>query len=315
MSFAVPVAPLAPFLGASLDLGSNNFRLLIAELHHSRVVPIYEKKVSLRIGAQLDSCGNILATCYSKMLDCILHFKASLEQYKVEKKFVSVVATHVFREAPNALDIIRKLEAVLHYPIKVLTGEQEAQLVFKGVIQSLPKSNEKRLVIDIGGGSTECVIGKGLVPDYLCSMKMGCVSWTHRYFDLVHLTTQAFKLAEKKAFEQLQPYRQRLMNQSWDKVYASSGTLRIVLEVLADCSMNHEYVSLVELNRLHALLLEHRSLFNFTKLCRHSVDELSVLPGGVILLITLMKTLGIEEISPSQGALQLGVLYDLGLFN
>jgi exopolyphosphatase / guanosine-5'-triphosphate,3'-diphosphate pyrophosphatase len=303
------MSPVIPLM-AALDLGSNNFRLLIAQMHHNKIVPLYEAKETLRIGAAVDEQGNILPEIFSEMVDCLRGFKEIIQSYQVEVSAVAIVATHVFRHAPNSSVILPKLERILGYPIRVLSGEEEAWLVFKGVTHSLPPSDEKRFVVDIGGGSTECIVGRGYIPEYSCSMKMGCVSWTKRFFDVSDLSSQSFEMAEQAALEQLQHVQEALLKQSWDVVYASAGTLRIVMEVLSGLGFSQKRLLISELCELKEKLIEHRCL-SFVCGEKHSLNQLSVLPGGVALLMALMKAFNVEEIFPSEGALQLGVLYDL----
>ena len=173
-------APPAPATLAVVDLGSNSFRLEIGRVEGDQIYRLDTWRETLRIGAAIDTGGRLTPEARKATLACLARFAERLRG--LHPSAVRVVATNTFRVATNAAKFLPRAERVLGYPIDVITGHEEARLIYMGVAHVLPPSDEPRLVIDIGGGSTEFVIGRGLAPERLESLKIGCVGVSQRFF-------------------------------------------------------------------------------------------------------------------------------------
>src|SRR6185436_11327751 len=182
---------------AVVDLGSNSFRLEIGRVEGDQIFRLDTWRETIRFGAGIDEKGRLTLAARRAALECLERFRERLSG--LHPSAVRAVATNTFRVARNAADFLPQAEAALGFPIDIIGGHEEARLIYLGVAHVLPKSDEPRLVIDIGGGSTEFIIGRGLTPQRLESLKLGCVSASQRYFADGNLRAEAFRAAETDA--------------------------------------------------------------------------------------------------------------------
>lgn len=215
---------------ASVDLGSNSFRLQICENNNGQLKVIDSFKQMVRFAAGLDEQKNLSAASQEQALDCLAKFGERLRGFRPEQ--VRAVATNTFRVAKNIADFLPKAEAALGFPIEIIAGREEARLIYTGVIHTLPPGGGKMLVIDIGGGSTEFVIGSTLNPDITESLPLGCVTYSLRFFQN-KITAKDFQSAISAARNEIQRISKNMRREGWDFAVGTSGSAKSIRDVLA----------------------------------------------------------------------------------
>jgi exopolyphosphatase/guanosine-5'-triphosphate,3'-diphosphate pyrophosphatase len=302
----VPTAPAT--LLAVVDLGSNSFRLEIGRVEGDQIYRLDTWRETLRFGAGLDPQGRIRATAKKAALECLARFRERLTG--LHPSAVRAVATNTFRVAKNAREFLPQAERALGFPIDVIGGHEEARLIYLGVAHELPPSPEARLVVDIGGGSTEFIIGRGLEPERLESLKIGCVGLTQRFFPEGLVTAEAFAGAETAARVEIEAIAREFGPAHWREAYASSGTAAALAEILEQNGFSGGGITPVGLLRLKQRMLAARHI---ARLSLHALkpERAPVLAGGLAIMTAAVAELSIERIDPVGGALRLGVLYDL----
>jgi exopolyphosphatase/guanosine-5'-triphosphate,3'-diphosphate pyrophosphatase len=211
---------------AAVDLGSNSFRLEIGRFDHGRIHRIEYLKETVRQGNGLDADRNLSVEAMQRGWDCLGRFGERLAGFKKDQ--VRAVATQTLREAVNREDFLKRGQKILGFPIDVIAGREEARLIYQGVVHLLPQSDERRLVIDIGGRSTEMVLGKGLDALKMESYGVGSVGWSMKYFPDGQFNARAFELAEIAAKAVLDESVTTYRSLAWDAAYGSSGTIGAV---------------------------------------------------------------------------------------
>jgi exopolyphosphatase/guanosine-5'-triphosphate,3'-diphosphate pyrophosphatase len=296
---------------AAVDLGSNSFRLQVGRVVDDQIYPLDTLKELVRLASGLTREKLLDEPAQQRALETLGRFGERLRGFQPEA--VRVVATNTLRVAKNAKVFIPQAESALGFPIEVIGGREEARLIYIGAAHALPSSRHKRLVIDIGGGSTEFIIGKQLDPLVMESLFMGCVSYTLRFFPDGRVDKKRFYEAEVSAARELQTIAQDYRRVGWTEVAASSGTARAIADLLEFNKLNPDGRSGITregLSRLRALLIRAGSAAEL-KLAGLRTDRLPVFPGGIAIMSAIFSELGIEHMTYSEGALRLGVLYDL----
>ena len=220
------------------------------------------------------------------------------------------VGTNTLRVAKNAAAFLKQAEAALGFPIEVVAGREEARLIYVGVAHSLPLSKDKRLVVDIGGGSTEFIIGRGLKPLRLDSLYMGCVSYSLKYFPDGKVTKGAMKQAELAARNELQTMVAGFSKGQWQEAVGSSGSARALSEILQLNGYSESGITPDGLERLRSALIKAGDVERLD-LAGLSSDRLPVLPGGLAIMSAALSELGIESMRVASGSMRQGILYDL----
>ena len=300
---------------AAVDLGSNSFRLQIGRVVDDQIYSLDTLKEPVRLASGLTPEKKLDTVAQQRALAALSRFGERLRGFQSDA--VRAVATNTLRVAKNAREFIPLAEAALGFPIEIIGGREEARLIYLGAAHALPAARHKRLVIDIGGGSTEFIIGKKLEPLLLESLFMGCVSYTVRFFPDGKVDKKRFGEAEVAAAREIQTIAQEYRHFGWTEVVASSGTARAIADLLECNGLNPEGVSGITregVSRLRALIIRAGSA-EALKLAGLRTDRLPVFPGGVAIMSAIFAELGIERMTYSEGALRLGVLYDqLGRF-
>jgi len=293
---------------AVVDLGSNSFRLEIGRVEGGQIYRQDTWRETLRFGAGLDDEGHLTATAIDAALQCLARFRERLSG--VHPSAVRAVGTNTFRVAKNAREFLRQAERALGVPIDVIGGHEEARLIYLGVAHVLPPSTAPRLVIDIGGGSTEFIIGRGLEPERLESLKIGCVGLTQRFFPNGKVTAASMDDAETAARVEVEAIAGEFGPTHWRDAYASSGTAAALAEILEQNGFSAGGITPAGLDRLRKRLIVagHAS-----RLQLHAVkaERVPVLAGGLAIMSAAVAELRVRRIDPVGGALRLGVLYDL----
>jgi exopolyphosphatase/guanosine-5'-triphosphate,3'-diphosphate pyrophosphatase len=293
---------------AVVDLGSNSFRLEIGRVEGDQIYRLDTWRETLRFGAGLDREGRINSSAMKAALECLARFRERLAG--LHPSAVRAVATNTFRVAKNAREFLPQAERALGFPIDVIGGHEEARLIYLGVAHELPRSIEPRLVVDIGGGSTEFIIGRGLEPERLESLKIGCVGMTQRFFPEGRLSAEAFDAAETAARVEIEAIAREFSPGHWREAYASSGTAAALAEILEQNGFSGGGITRPGLARLKKRMLAARQI---ARLSLHALkpERAPVLAGGLAIMTAAVDELKIERIDPVGGALRLGVLYDL----
>ena len=293
---------------AAVDLGSNSFRLEIGRLEHGQINRTEYLKETVRQGNGLDADRNLTADAMQRGWDCLARFGERLAGFK--KSQVRAVATQTLREARNRDEFLARADKILGFPIDVIPGREEARLIYQGVAHALPQSNERRLVVDIGGRSTEMIVGTGLEAQTLESYRVGSVAWSMKYFAEGKFSAGAFELAEIAAKAVLEDAANTYHADNWDVAYGSSGTIGAVADVLAAAGFAPGMVTRQGLDGLVDRLIKAQSADRL-KIDGMKEDRRAVIGGGVSVLLAVFDLLGIKQMHAAVGSLRHGVLYDL----
>jgi len=293
---------------AVVDLGSNSFRLEIGRVEGDQIYRLDTWRETLRFGAGLDAHARIKPSAIKAALGCLARFRERLSG--LHPSAVRAVATNTFRVAKNADEFHPLAERTLGFPIDVIGGHEEARLIYLGVAHELPVSSERRLVIDIGGGSTELIIGRGLDPERLESLKIGCVDMTQRFFADGEISAAALDAAETAARVEIEAVAREFGPGHWRDAYASSGTAAALADILEKNGFSADGITPAGLARLRKRLLAAGHIGRL-KLDALKPERAPVLAGGFAIMAAAVAELKVTRIHPVGGALRLGVLYDL----
>ncbi len=292
---------------AAIDIGSNSFRLEVGQMLGGHYRRIDYLKETVRLGAGLDGHGLLTDEASERGLACLLRFAQRLQGLPAAQ--VRAVATQTLREARNRDDFLLRAQAALGQPIEVISGREEARLIYAGVAHLQP-SPVPRLVIDIGGRSTEMILGLGAVPLQAESFAVGCVSLTLQHFPEGRLTAAAFRAAQVAAGAELEEALEPFAPQHWREALGSSGTGGAVSQVLATNAIDK---GLITPDGLRWLIERSVRAGHIDRLELPGLkdDRRAVFAGGLALLYTLVAQFGIEALQPARGALRQGVIIDL----
>lgn len=293
---------------AAVDLGSNSFHCQIARVVGDQIYPLDALREPVRLGAGLTLDKRIEEETAERALACLKRFGERLRGF--DRRTVRAIGTNTLRVAKNAATFLKKAEAALGFPIEVVAGREEARLIYIGVAHELPASREKRLVVDIGGGSTEFIIGAHHRPLRLESLFMGCISYTLRFFPDGKLTKGGMKQAELAARGELQHMAAQFARGNWQQAVGSSGTIRAISEILRRYGVEEEGITPEGLDWLRSYLVKAGDLER-VELDGLRRDRVPVLPGGVAILNAAFSELDIGHMVPANGAMRQGILYDL----
>lgn len=300
------------YLLAAVDLGSNSFRLSIGRVVQNngkaQIYAVDRLKESVQLTAGLDAHQILDEPAIERALAVLKRYGERLHGFHPNR--VRAVATNTFRVARNVADILPRAEAALGFPIEVVSGAEEARLIYSGVANELAPSSHRRLVIDIGGGSTEVILGRGHEPIHLASLNMGCASFSRRFFPEGRITAQRMEQALLAARGELQGIARLYRKTGWKQAYGSSGTAKGLLAILAEGGMSTKGITLEGMEKLKTKLIKDG------KVIMHNLPGIKatrapVLPGGLAIMMAAFQELKIDLMLPGEGALRVGVLYDL----
>jgi exopolyphosphatase/guanosine-5'-triphosphate,3'-diphosphate pyrophosphatase len=292
---------------AAVDMGSNSFRLEIGQLQHGRYRRVDYLKETVRLGAGLDAEGRLGEDAVQRGLACLRRFATRLAGYDAMQ--VRAVATQTLREARNRDAFLQRAQAALGYPIEVISGREEARLIYAGVAHLQP-SDESRLVIDIGGRSTELILGSGRVPTAAESFRVGCVSLSMRFFTGGRITEADLRAAQVAAGAELEEALQPFAPSRWQQALGSSGTAGAVSQVLLAAGITDGRITPAGLRWCMERCIEAGHIDKL-QLPGLKPERRAVLPGGLAILYTLAANFNISTLWPAKGALRQGVLIDL----
>ncbi len=293
---------------AVVDLGSNSFRLEIGRVEGDQIFRLDTWRETIRFGAGMDSRGRLTQAARATALACLARFRERLSG--LHPSAVRAVATNTFRVATNAATFHPQAEAALGFRIDVIGGHEEARLIYLGVAHVLPASTAQRLVIDIGGGSTEFIIGTGFAPERLESLKLGCVSMSLRFFADGSLRADAFAAAETHARAEIEAIAREFGRAHWQEAYASSGSALALAAILEGNGLSAGGITPDGLARLRRQMISAGRLSRL-RLAGLKPERVPVLAGAFAIMSAALTELKVPRINPVGGALRLGVLYDL----
>lgn len=292
---------------AAIDLGSNSFHLIIAKTEHEEMRPVEVLAEKVQLGAGLEN-DRLSQEAIDRGLDCLSRFAQLLGS--VEPQRIRVVGTNALRQAENRLDFTLPAREILGTRVDVIYGREEARLVYLGVAHTLADDAHSRLVIDIGGGSTEFIIGQRFEPQKLESLQMGCVSFSRDFFPDAGISAANYRRAYDRARVETSHIRYRYSAEHWAECVGSSGTLNAIESIVVLNGWSDSGITRKALSELQSKLLtfEH---FDQIKLDGLTESRRNVIVAGVAITSALFDILGIEQMRASKGALREGVIYDL----
>ncbi len=293
-------------LYAAVDLGSNSFHMVIARLTEGRMQIIDCIKERVRLAEGMDGQRRMSPEAMARGLDCLALFAERLTNIKPDQ--IRIAGTYTLRRASNARDFVREAAKVLNHPIEIISGQEEARLIYQGVAHTQHIEGQV-LVVDIGGGSTELIIGEGFEHKALTSRKMGCVSFTQSFFGNGKLGEKAFNAAVLEAQHQLAPIINQYRKLGWQSCLGSSGSIRTVRDVLQGEEWTDGAITLAGLERLKEEMLKHKRVDQL-KLAGLTEERQGVFAAAVAILLGLFTSLPIERMEYSDGALREGLLYE-----
>ncbi len=293
---------------AAIDLGSNSFHLVVAEPRDGHFKVLDRMREVTRIAAGMDADNQLTEAAMGRALACMARFGERVRH--LPHKSVRAVGTNALRRARNSQAFLRLAEAALGHPIDVVSGIEEARLIYLGVSHGLAEENGLRLVMDIGGGSTELIIGQRFEPIAMESLHMGCVSMTERYFGDGRIDAKRLRAAEIAARQEFEPIEEAFRAQGWQSAIGASGSLLALSDALTLHGWSDDGITRAGLYKLRTELI---GLGHINQLARFGVreDRCPVFPGGFVIALGAFEELGISRLRVSDSALREGVLYDL----
>jgi exopolyphosphatase/guanosine-5'-triphosphate,3'-diphosphate pyrophosphatase len=266
---------------AAVDLGSNSFHLLVARLDHGQLHVLDRLQEMVRLAAGLGEQGQLEKATMNRALECLARFGERLRGIPTAN--VRAVATATLRRAQNGSTFLQRASRMLGHRIEVISGPEEARLIYQGVAHDLPRHDEQRLLIDVGGGSTEVILGQGPRAQLMESLHIGCVSLSLSHFPDGRITPKRWRRAETAARLEFKPIEAQFRTRGWEVAYGSSGTIRTVEAALKGLGLEPGL----------------------------SLERAPVFPGGLAILAAAFRALGLKHLAVTDGALREGLLYDL----
>lgn len=293
---------------AAIDLGSNSFHMIVCKLEKGKLRTIDRLKEMVRLASGLDDEKNLTAETQKKALACLQRFGQRIENFPPGS--VRIVGTNTLRTAKNSQEFISKAEQALGHPIDIIAGIEEARLIYQGVANTLGSNANSRFVMDIGGGSTEYIIGVNDLAHTKESLHMGCVTVSNKFFPDGIISKKAFKKAVLFAQQKLDPFQRVYNSRRWDEAIGASGSLRSIHKVLIATKWSQYGITKEGLDKLVSHITQHDHISELD-LPELSEERLPVFLGGLAILYATFLKLDIEQMTVSDGALREGLVHDL----
>jgi exopolyphosphatase/guanosine-5'-triphosphate,3'-diphosphate pyrophosphatase len=293
---------------AAVDLGSNSFHMLVARSQHGEPSIVDRLREMVRLASGLDDQGFLDAPSQERALACLRRFGQRLRDMRADQ--VRVVGTNTLRRARNGDAFLAKAEEALGHPVEVISGIEEARLIYLGVSHHTDSTDGANLVIDIGGGSTELIIGEGHEPQHLESLYVGCVGVSRAHFDDGKLSAKRFERARLAVRLELRPVAATFRRRGWKRALGSSGTVRAASDIAQELKLAENGLSLGAVEKIIEELIKARRVEDL-RLPGLGAERAPVFAGGVAILAEVMAALKVERLGVSTGALREGLLYDM----
>ena len=293
---------------AAVDLGSNSFHMVVARAQHGQLAIVDRLREMVRLASGLTSGGHLDTESQDRALACLRRFGQRIRDMHAAQ--VRVVGTNTLRRARNADAFLGAAEDALGHPVEVISGMEEARLVYLGVSHHVDGASGLNLVVDIGGGSTELIIGEGYEPRELESLSLGCVGLSQQFFDSGRVGPKRFQRARLAASQELRPVAASFRRLGWNLAVGSSGTIRAAQSVIAGLGLEDDGITVEALEEVIARMIEARHVDKLA-LPELGPDRAPVFAGGISILVEFMREFRIERLAVSDGALREGLLYDM----
>lgn len=293
---------------AAIDMGSNSFHMVIARTESGEIRPVQKMAEKVMMATGLGPDNRLDEDSINRGLDCLRRFAQCLDG--VELKKVRCVGTNTLRKAANGSAFLREARKILNCPVEVVAGREEARLIYLGVSHSLAAQEGNRLVFDIGGGSTEFIVGRHFEPLLTESLHLGCVSYRELFFPNRKITERGFKKAVIRARIEIATIEQAYRQQGWDNVVGASGTVKAIKNALIENGWYDDGITLEGLYKLREKALSFSTLDDID-IAGIKADRRSVLPSGLAIITAIFEQLGVDKVRFSDGAMREGILYDL----
>ncbi len=293
---------------AAVDLGSNSFHLIVATTTNGHFKVIDRVREMVRLAAGLDPDNSLSDEAMARATGCLQRFGERIREF--EPGAVRVVGTNTLRRARNGTTFRSQAEAALGHTIDVISGLEEARLIYLGVSHGLEDESDSRLVIDIGGGSTELILGRHFEPIVMESLHMGCVGMSAAQFANGDITARSMQIAELRALQELEPIEASYRKHGWQSVIGASGTNIAIRDVIVANGWSKDGITRASLEQLRSVMIAAGHIDKLS-LPGLSDERRPVFPGGVAILLGIFHVLGIEHMRVSPSALREGLLYDL----
>lgn len=293
---------------AAVDLGSNSFHMIVTQIREGELHVLDHLREMVRLSSGLDTRGQLSVAAQKRALACLARFGQRLRS--LPRGAVRAVGTHTLRQAKNARAFLLTARKALGHPIDVIGGHEEARLIFVGASHGLPPIQGRRLVIDIGGGSTECMLGTGFEATHMESLEIGCVSLTRRFFANGAIAKRNFARAEIAAALEFQNVAPAFRALGWEAAAGASGTVNAVAQILRANGWSSGDITRAGLTELRTALIAARRASRL-KLAGLRPERADILAGGAAILMAAFDGLGLNALRPAVGALREGLLYDL----
>jgi exopolyphosphatase/guanosine-5'-triphosphate,3'-diphosphate pyrophosphatase len=299
---------VVPDVLAAVDLGSNSFHMVVARYSHGQLVILDRLREMVRLAAGLGDSGRLDDAATERALRCLERFGQRLRAVRADS--VRVVGTNALRHAKRKRWFLERARAALGHPIEIISGLEEARLIYSGVAHTSPMSPDKRLVIDIGGGSTEVVIGEGFNPLLLESLSVGCVGLSAGYFDDGRISAKRLERARTAVRLELEPVQEAYRKMGWLNAFGRSGTVRVIGDSLRAINAESPHITLENLNVLAERVVAAGHVDDLD-LPEVDSERAPVFPAGLAILLEVVENFGIERVRVAEGAMREGLLYDL----
>ena len=294
---------------AAIDLGSNSFHLVVARAEAHALSVIDRERDMVRLAAGLDGHGTLTDEASTRALACLARFGERLRGFSPDH--VRVVGTNALRAAKNSSQFIAEAEQALGFKIEIISGVEEARLVYLGAAQTLQGDRGRRLVVDIGGGSTELIVGDTSEPLLLESLSMGCVGTSERFFADGKFDKASMNKAILNAAVELEPVVAEIRDLAPQDAIGTSGTARAINDVLRENQWSDTGISLKGLKRLVKHIVKAGHVDRLADLAGLSEQRRPVFAGGVAVMMGVFNAFELEFMRVSEGSLREGVLHDL----
>jgi len=293
---------------AAIDLGSNSFHIIVSQLFAGELKTLDVLSEKVQLAAGLDEGDCLTEEAMQRGLECLSRFAQRVQD--LPRQSVRIVGTNALRQASNRDAFIDQAEAILGTRIEVIAGREEARLIYLGVAHTQADDTGRRLVVDIGGGSTECIIGERFEPKVCESLHMGCVSYTDLFFADGRITAEAMQAARTAALRELLSIRRDYRRLGWNSSVGASGTVKAARQACLSLGFSSELITREALDQLCRYLIEQEQVDQI-EIEGVKPERCAVLPAGVAILSAIFESLDVEAMSFSDGALREGVLYDM----
>ncbi len=291
---------------AAIDLGSNSFHMIVARWDNGQLTLLDRLREPVRLGFGLQSDGSLSEDARERALACMERFGEALRAYP--SRSVRIVGTKTLRSVRDSRQFLKEAEKRLGHPVEIISGDEEARLIYLGVAHYIEPGKGKRIVMDIGGGSTEVILGEGMKPLLKESLNMGCVAITKKFFMDGRVDEKLVARAVIACLQELEPVRDEFLEQGWNQVLGASGSIKAVAKVCEANGWSDGTITVESLEKIMAIYIDHGSLD--VQIPGLSEDRKPVFLGGVVVLCALFDALRLDKMVAADWALREGLLFD-----